>query len=92
MSPEGLAWLLLKACGVNHNQLLSILQPFQGRFPNTEAELNAMQMTLRRMGHILESAPGNIAAQLRTPGQRTDSRFFFANPDDGWGQQNQDPW
>ena len=95
MSAEGLAWLILQACGVNHNQLLSILQPFQGRFPNTEAELSAMQMTLRRMGHILEGAPGNIANRLRAP---TNARSFFADqgvgmpvPDDGgWDRLSSD--
>ena len=57
MSWEMYAWLLLRACGVNQNQLLSILQPMQGRFPNTEQEFNVMELTLRRIGHILENAP-----------------------------------
>ena len=62
MSWEGSSWLLLKACGVPHHQLLSVLQPYQGRFPITEAEFNAMQLTLRRMGRILEHAPGSYPA------------------------------
>ena len=67
MSWEMYSWLLLRACGVNQNQLLNILQPLQGRFPNNEQEFNGMELTLRRMGHILENAPMNLASQLRSP-------------------------
>ena len=66
MSWEMYSWLLLRACGVNQNQLLNILQPLQGRFPNNEAEYNSMELTLRRLGHILENAPMNLASQLRS--------------------------
>ena len=97
MSWEGYSWLLLRACGVNQHQLLNILQPLQGRFPANEQEFTAMQLTLRRMGHILESAPHNVAAQLRTaPRGQT---FFMdhasepqAAPEDPWMQPGQDPW
>ena len=83
MNWEGYSWLLLKACRVNHHQLLRLLQPFQGRFPNNEHEFNSMQMPLRRMGHILENSVGNIARQLRTlPGH------FFQNSQPA---QQQDP-
>ena len=57
MSWDMYSWLLLRACGVNQHQLLNILQPMQGSFPNTEQEFNVMELALRRMGHILESAP-----------------------------------
>ena len=65
MSWECYSWLLLQACGVDQQQLVQVLHPYQGRFPNTEPEFNAMQLTLRRMGHILENRPNNIASQLR---------------------------
>jgi len=92
MSYEGYSWLLLKACKVTQNQLLQILQPYQGRFPNTEAEFNALQLTLRRMGHILENSHGNVAHQLRTP----QGHFFTndqptQNAPDPWAGGN-DPW
>ena len=61
------SWLLIRACGVNQNQLSNILQPLQGRFPNTEQEFTAMELTLRRMGHILENALMILASQLRAP-------------------------
>ena len=67
MTWEMYSCLLLRACGCDQQQLLNILQPTMGRFPNTEEEFNAMQMILRRTGHILEGAPLNLAGQLRTP-------------------------
>ena len=70
MSWETYSWLLLRACGCNQHQLLNILQPTMGRFPTTEVEFNAMQMTLRRTGHILEGVPLNLAGQLRAPPNR----------------------
>ena len=65
MSWEGYSWMLLRACGVNHHQLLTILQPTNNRYPTTEAEFEAMCLALRRMGHVLENAPNNIAQHLR---------------------------
>ena len=100
MSWEGYAWLLLRACGVNQHQLLSVLQPYQGRFPNTEAEFNSMQLTLRRMGHILEQTPHNIASQLRTAPNRAfvaqqahgDSEPWQSGQPDPWQDPASDPW
>ncbi|CAE7940212.1 unnamed protein product [Symbiodinium sp. KB8] len=68
ISVTGLTWLLLRACEVSDTQLLQLLGPFQGRFPQDEAEFSALKVQLRRMGHILERSPGNIAASLRGPG------------------------
>ena len=64
LNVEGMAWVLLRAVGVNDQQLLTLLQPTQGRFPRTTAELDALQVLLRRMGHVIEHAPGNLAAAL----------------------------
>ena len=104
MSWEGYSWLLLRACGVNSSQLMTILQPFNNRYPNTEAEFNSMSTTLRRIGHILEHAPGNIAGALR---DRPSSGWFVednfagmvdASPQSGggtgdpWVDQGLDPW
>ena len=67
-----------------------------GRFPSDEREFNALSMSLRRMGHILESSYGNIASQL----QRQPTRQFFAGPGgSGWqttvapnADPLEDPW
>ena len=92
MSWEGYAWLLLRACGVNQHQLLSALQPYQGRFPNTEDEFNSMQLTLRRMGHILEQTPHNIASQLRTAPNRAFMAQQTSGAQEPWQAGQQDPW
>ena len=65
MNWEGYSWLLLRACGVNPTQLLQLLQPFQGRFPNTQQEFEDIQLSLRRMARILEGQTGNLASSLR---------------------------
>ena len=52
MSWEGYAWILLRAISLTSDQMIHLLQPFQGRFPSTEPEFRAMELTLRRMGHI----------------------------------------
>lgn len=66
MSWESYSWLLLRACGVNQNQLLNLLLPFHGRFPRTEAEFQAVPLSVRRMGHIMEGAPSNITPPSST--------------------------
>ena len=67
VSITGLTWLLLRAVGVSDVQLLQILTPFGGNFPQTEQELQLLKQQLRRMGHVLENSPGNIASALRGP-------------------------
>ena len=67
MSWEGYSWMLLRATGVSSAQLLQLLQPTGNRYPTTEAEFEAMCLAIRRMGHIIESAPHNIAQHLRAP-------------------------
>ena len=88
---EGYAWLLLKAHGINGSQPLNLLQLFQGHMPTSEAEFNAMQMSLRRMGHILEHQPGNIASQLRAPPAGGFSGMALPG-DTGQQSAYEDPW
>ena len=88
MSWEGYSWLLTRACHVSQHQLLSLLQPFQGRFPADEAEFNNLQMAMRRMGHILEGSPNNIASQLRAP----PAGAFFTGFGAEQPAEQQDPW
>ena len=57
-----------------YTQLIQLLMPFQGLFPATEAELTQLKTALRRMGHILERAPGNLREYLRTG---TAAAFLF---------------
>ena len=92
MSITGLVWLLFRAVGVNDTQLIQLLQPFQGRVPQTEAELQALRVQLRRMGHVLEHAPGNIASSLRDNSARGQRAFLLNSEADANEGQGQDPW
>ena len=76
MNWEGYSWLLLRACGVNPQQLIQLLQPYQGRFPNTQQEFEDMSLAIRRIARILEGATGNLASSLRRP------HNMFAGPGD----------
>ena len=44
MTWEGYAWLLLRACQCNANQLVQLLQPCAGRFPQNEPEFQALTL------------------------------------------------
>jgi len=92
MSWEGYTWILLRSIGVSCQDLINVLQPVQGQFPSTEPEFDAMCMTLRRMGHIRENAPHNLAHALRSNDR---GNAMFVEPD-GMAfpvtQQPQDPW
>ena len=86
ISIPGLCWLLLKALDVTDSQLMQLLARTDGRMPVTQEEFAALKLQLRRMGHILEHAPNNIANALRS-GQRptflaqsTETQAFVAQP------------
>ena len=64
MSAEGCSLQLLRACGIQSQHLITLLQPFNGRLPNNDLEFNQMCTQLRRFGHISEGAEGNIAQAL----------------------------
>ncbi len=85
MNTQGITYILLKACQVNESQLLQLIQPFQGLFPANDAEYHALCTAMRRMGHIIERNPGNLASTLRGHAQ---SPNFFADTAD----QRLDPW
>ena len=57
--------ILLRACKVNNDQYIQLLTPFQMRFPNNEQEFRNMELGIRRLGHILDGHPNNLASQLR---------------------------
>ena len=78
MSITGLAYILLRACEVNDSELLQLLLPLQGRFPNDEQEFQVLKTQLRRMGHIVEHSPGNIAAALR--GRNSQPQYLATDP------------
>ena len=82
LSVQGLVWILLKACRINDQQLMTLLQPFGGLFPSTNEQYTTLLTHLRRMGHIIERAPGNLASQLRGHGRDGAQNAFFTGMTD----------
>ena len=83
ISVQGVSWLLLRAIGITDTQLIQLLTPFGGLFPSTEAELSQLKTALRRMGHIMERAPGNLREGLRGPPHAGQTAFLVREHDDG---------
>jgi hypothetical protein len=65
MSSESSSLLLLRACGVSHDQFQQLTGFLHHRLPHNEQELVQLMVHLRRLGHIIERFPGNIASTLR---------------------------
>jgi hypothetical protein len=64
MSVEGCALQLLRASQDAPQQLMTHLQPLNGRLPQTEQQFNELSAQLRRYGHIAEGTQGNIGNAL----------------------------
>ena len=84
MSMEGCSLQILRACGIQSQHLFTLLQPFGGRLPQTDAQFREMCTQLRRYGHISEGASGNIATALHGPLRQARPNTYLA-------QQGQDP-
>ena len=65
MAIQGYSLLLLRCCNINAHQLPMVLQPWGGRHPATEGELQLLITNLRRLGHITENTSGNIGQSLQ---------------------------
>ena len=65
MSVEGAALQLLRACQVSPSQLMTLLQPLNNNLPTTEVDFRQLQDRMRRIGHVMEHAPNNVAQSLR---------------------------
>lgn len=81
ISTESAALILLRAVGVTSEQFRRLTQPFGLRLPNTEQEFSQLLHGLRRMGHIVEHHPGNIATSLHRPSQPSSSQSYVSFPD-----------
>ena len=77
---EACALQLLRCCHTNTQQLLTYTQPFGGRLPATEDEFREMQSHMRRLGHILEHAPNNLAQSLHGGRQARPGAYFGMDP------------
>eukprot|EP00971_Amphidinium_carterae_P327509 6458914-Amphidinium_carterae.1 len=101
LGPEPTALMLLKACGVSHHQFLQLTQGIGHRLPATEGEFEELCRQLRRLGHILEQYPNNLAQQLgprhhqSQPSSSAGHRqAYYQTPtwSDPWHEEAGDPW
>eukprot|EP00434_Breviolum_minutum_P044271 symbB.v1.2.039526.t1/scaffold6626.1/size16615/2 len=104
ISTESAALILLRAVGVSAEQFQRLTQPFGLRLPNNEAEFAQLTHNLRRMGHIIEHHPANIARSLhgtssnqhqslatfQDPSSQASSWSFVGYPSEqeGWGNRD----
>lgn len=75
ISTESAALILLRAIGVSAEQFQRLTQPFGLRLPNNEAEFAQLTHNLRRMGHIIEHHPANIARSLHGSSSHQNQSF-----------------
>ena len=89
MPVNAYTWLLLKAVGINNNQLISLIEPYGGRLPTTNANYQDMLKKLRRMSHIIEGAPGNLGSHItRGSSSGSERQHAFLNVSDTDNQRN----
>ena len=81
MSVEGCALMLMRCCHVNNQQFIQFLQPFGGRLPTNDAEFRDLTHNMRRIGHILEHSPNNIAMGLHGQRQARPGAYVTAAQD-----------
>ena len=62
-------------------QLLNLLAtpPLNGNLPADDQGMEALKSALRRMGHIVERTPGNVASSMNRPNQRFNQTYFGEN-------------
>ena len=90
VSTETAALLLLRACNCNPEQFQALTQPFGYRLPNTDDEFTRLCAHIRRLGHIVERQPLNIASTLRQGQGQT--QHFHVNDAEQFGASSQDAW
>ena len=85
MPIEGCSLQLFRALGVGAQQLMTLLQPFNGQLPRNQQQFNEMCQNLRRYGHITEHYPGNIAQSLHGPFRQARPGAYHVAEDDPLG-------
>ena len=90
VSTESASLILLRAIGVSSEQFQRLTQPFGLRLLNSEAELAQLMHQLRRMGHIIEHHPSNIADSLhRNVGASNSGQAFVVHSAEGSAEPSQ---
>ena len=90
MNIQGIVWILFRALRLSTEQFTNLLQPLQGRLPQTEQEYDELRLRIRRLGHIIERNPGNIASTLGVNSRNNNNtRAFFGQQNDQAAQEGQ---
>ncbi|CAE7741630.1 unnamed protein product [Symbiodinium microadriaticum] len=89
---ETAALILLRACGVSSEQFQTLTQPFGLRLPANDAEFSQLCHHLRRMAHIVERHPNNIASGLRQTSQAHFSQASFLAEADTGSSHSAEHW
>ena len=84
LSYAGLSWLLIRAVGVSDSQLIQLLQPLGGALPADEQQFTGLKDSIRRMGRIIENAPGNMSNMLR--GRQTPTHSYHIQDEHSWNE------
>ncbi|CAE7285370.1 NPF8.5, partial [Symbiodinium sp. CCMP2592] len=84
--------ILLRACGVSSEQFQSLTQPFGLRLPANDAEFSQLCHHLRRMAHIVERHPNNIASGLRQTSQAHFSQASYLAEADTGSSHSAEHW
>ena len=84
LSYAGLSWLLIRAVGVSDSQLIQLLQPLGGALPADEQQFTELKGAIRRMGRIIENAPGNMSNMLR--GRQNPTHSYHIQDEHSWNE------
>ena len=84
MSVEGQSLQLLRAIGIQSQHLFTLLQPYQGRLPNTDADFGNLCDQLKRYGHVTEGTRDNIGNALHGPLRQARPGQYFAEDQEAY--------
>ena len=73
-----LATILIRAAGLNANQLMTVLQPLGGRMPQTQRQFEELFNSMRQYGHLFQNAPDNISSAVQGRGGGGGGGQYFA--------------
>ena len=80
LSVSHVAATIISATGVSADQFQRLLEPTNGLLPRTGQELTALRTRIRRMGHVIEQYPNNLASQLLKPATAAQGYLTLPEP------------
>ena len=74
--PNNVPYSLLGSMGIGPQDLMALIAPFGNRLPTTERALQEMIGVIRRVKHITEHHPNNIAYSLGAPHEPRPGQYY----------------